>query len=395
MSGQHARLSASAAHRWMVCAGSVGPGSDTTFVAAEGTFAHDIASRCLKDSSLSPTDFFLKRAVIDGHTVECDQEMVDGVKVYLDAVDEDMLPGDIMWAEMPLLEELQRIDKDLGGTADYVRYRRSTQEALAADFKYGAGIYVDVVGNIQLRVYALGVLLALQRQKLKVKQIRIMVCQPRHWKDNNPVREEVFKAVELLDFMADIEEAAERTRQPNPPLVSGDHCQFCPKAATCPELTKKTDIVMAVDVAQPPITAEIAKALAAVPGVKQQIKALDALAYKLALQGVEIPGQKLVNKEPRRYWKRDGDVIEWAQGQGIDPYAPRDLMSPAQMDEKLKAAAPKGKKKEAVKVIEHLWEKRSSGTVLVPISDERPAVKAQVTAADFKTVASPSALSLF
>ena len=74
------------------------------------SFAHDIAARCLKDSSISPGDFLLHRAVVDGHQVECDQEMVDGIQVYLDAVDEDMHPGDKMWVEMPLLEPLQSID---------------------------------------------------------------------------------------------------------------------------------------------------------------------------------------------------------------------------------------------------------------------------------------------
>jgi hypothetical protein len=37
-----------------------------------------------------------------------------------------------MWVEMPLLDALQKIDKDLGGTSDYVRYRPATKNLLVA-----------------------------------------------------------------------------------------------------------------------------------------------------------------------------------------------------------------------------------------------------------------------
>lgn len=375
MSGQHARLSASSAHRWMECAGSVGPGGEPSIHAATGTFAHDIAAQCLKDSSLSPSDFFLKRAVVDGFDVECDMEMVEGIKVYLDAVDEDMLPGDKMWVEMPLLEALRSIDPDLGGTADYVRYRPSTQELLTADFKYGAGVYVDVIDNRQLKLYALGVLVTLQRQGLKVKQVRVMVCQPRYGDGDVPVREEVFQAFDLLEYAAFAQERAELTRVPNPPLVAGDHCKFCPKARDCKELEKREHALKKVDLSETIDLPALTAALADVPLVKERIRAIESYAYKLALQGIDIPGRKLVQKEGRRKWKREGDVIVWAQANAIDPYAPREVLSPAQLEEKVKATAPRGKKKEAAKVLEPFYEKVSSGTVLVPLDDPRPAVK--------------------
>jgi hypothetical protein len=385
VSGQHARNSASSASRWMVCPGSVGSG-DPSQAAAQGTFAHDIAAQCLKDQSLTPADFYLKRGKVDGFDVECDQEMVEGILVYMDALDDDLQEGDKLWVEMPLLEQLQTVDRDCGGTADYVRYRPSTRELLVCDFKYGAGTYVEVDDNKQLRIYALGAMLEASRKYgFKVDTVRSMVVQPRY-EGANPIRSETFKAVELLDFAADIAEACERTRLPNPPLVAGDHCApFCPKRRTCPELTKKHHAIIAMtDLAAVP-AADIALALADIPLLMARKSAIEAHAYTIATQGVDIPGWKLVWKEGRRKWKRDGDVIEWAQKAAIDPYAPRELLSPAQLEERVKAAAPKGKKKAAIEVLAPFYEKVSSGTALVPVSDSRPAVK-RVGEDDFAVV---------
>ena len=60
---------------------------------------------------------FLKTGKIDGFDVECDLEMIEGIRVYLDSIDEDLQDGDLTWVEMPLLAPLQRIDKDFGGWA--------------------------------------------------------------------------------------------------------------------------------------------------------------------------------------------------------------------------------------------------------------------------------------
>ncbi len=394
MSGKHARNSASSAHRWMKCSGSVGENGDASLPAAAGTFAHDIAAQCLKDSSLSPSDFFLKKATIDGFDVECDMEMVEGVRAYLDACDDDLQEGDIVWVEMPLLDVLQTIDPDLGGTSDYVRYRPATRNLLSRDFKYGAGVYVEVVDNLQLKLYALGALLKVLRDHgYIVDTVTSSIVQPRY-EGAAPVREETFKAVDLLDFAADVQEACERTRLPNPPLVAGEHCKFCPKARTCPELNKRQTAVMATKftaLEAVPLQ-ELEQAALDIPLVKERIKAIESHLYKLALAGAQLKLHKLVDKEGRRKWKNDGDVIMWAQGANIDPYAPREVMSPAQLEDKLKAAAPKGKKKAAIAVLEPLYEKVSSGTVLVPITDERQPTKARVTAADFAALPAKPAL---
>ena len=387
----HARLSASAAHRWLQCPPSVrtAGGDKSSVHAANGTIAHDIAAKCLSDPSLSASDFFLKRGKVDGFDIECDLEMVDAINLYVEDVAADRQKGDESWVEMPLLQALSRIDPDLGGTADYVRYRPSTRHLLVADFKYGQGVYVDADDNEQLKIYALGAMLECGKV---VTSVTVRIVQPR-FEGAKPIRESTFKAVELLDFIADVKAAADLSRDAKAPYKAGDHCKFCPAARTCPELERSQhallasdfDVVPALGAALPVDHTKLAAALVSIPAVKERIKAIEAFAYAEASRGVEIPGFKLVDKRANRAWKSTGDVIEWAEKLAIDPYQPRELLSPAQMEKKLSADAPKGKKKEAGRVLEPFVEKVSSGTVLVPVTDERPPAKL-VTATDFAVV---------
>lgn len=383
----HARLSASAAKRWIACPGSValnqGP-RKSSVDADTGTYAHEIAAHCLADDSASPSDFLAQEKVVDGHKVVCDLDMIDSVRVYVDEVNADHQDGDEGWIEMSLDDVLAKEDPDLGGTADYVRYRPTAKHLRVFDYKNGAGMFVDADDNTQMKIYAVGALLETARP---VTDVTVTIVQPRY-EGAKPVRDYTFKAVELIDFLADLKEAANATRVPNPAYSAGDHCTFCAGRPTCPELERHQHALTAAEFADVPALSpeRLGQALLAIPAVKARIKALEEAAYDMAVRGTEIPGFKLVDKRPTRKWKSDGDVIEWAQAQAIDPWAPRELLSPAQLEKKIAADAPRGKKKDAGKVLEPFVEKVSSGTALVPIADDRPPAKV-VSAEDFAGVA--------
>jgi hypothetical protein len=384
LSAGHARLSASAAQRWLHCPGSLGDGGVSEY-AATGTFAHSIAAVCLTENR-KPAEWLGNTAIVDGFTVKCDQEMVDGITVYLDAIADDLQSGDITWTEMPLLTALQRVDPDMGGTADHVRYRPSTRHLRVTDLKYGAGTYVEVDDNEQAKIYGLGAML---ETNMLVHEVELVIVQPRYERAE-AVRSWTFKAVEILEFIADIKKAADLTRDPFAQRVTGPQCEhFCPNARTCPELEKKEHALVAMDFSAVTVydPVKLATALEAIPLVKQRIKAIEEFAYAEATKGAVIPGWKLVDKRATRKWKSADEVKQWAAMLGIDPFEPAELMSPAQLEKKLAETAPKGKKKEAGKVLEPLVEKISSGTALVPESDDRAPAKT-ISVDDFAVIAS-------
>jgi hypothetical protein len=233
---QHARLSASAAERWMNCPGSareiVFYPRSTSAQAAEGTYAHELAAECLTEGD--DAGQYLGRAdKVDGHDVVCDAEMVEGVNFYLETIRSRETEEDFAYIEMPLLEALAKLHPDLGGTADYVRCRTSTANILVMDFKYGAGVLVNAVENKQAKVYALGALLATD---FPAKTITVGICQPRIEHPEGRYREWTFEAREIVEFAAELVAAAEAANDPNAPLVPGYWCKksFCPAARDWP-----------------------------------------------------------------------------------------------------------------------------------------------------------------
>jgi hypothetical protein len=282
---------------------------------------------------------------------------------------------------MPLAAALRTWDEDLGGTADYVTYHAGKRLLRVVDFKYGAGTFVDVEDNKQAMVYALGVLLQVNQP---VDTVEIYIVQPRY-EGAEPVRMQSFPAWKLMDFAGDVAEAAAATRRADAPLKAGPWCAktFCPNRADCPALQQQEHALMAYDFAAVPVApATLAQWLTSVPLVKERIKAIEELAYQQAVGGVPIPGWKLVDKRARRQWTDEQKVIEWAKQRAIEPFEEPSLKSPAQLEKGLKKAE-KGELAEFTVSV-------SSGSVLVPEGDARPAISKQITVDDFAAIGGPA-----
>jgi hypothetical protein len=383
MTKAHSTIGASSMYRWSACPGSVrlseGMPNKTSIYAAEGTAAHALAESMLSGKPIT-TQFI----IVEGHRIEVTDEMRDFCKVYVDTCLEG---GKTDMRHVEHRFDLSAIYPGLFGTADYVRYNHAHRLLTVVDFKYGAGIPVEVKDNPQLYYYALGALLTLKYPALEVEMV---IVQPRCHHADGPVRRHRISVIDMLDFKVDLVEFATATQNDNAPLHSGDHCRFCPAAPKCPELTAKANHAAADAFAPPkdssaPYDAnKLAEALRLADVVEGWAKSVREFAYAEAEAGRTVPGFKLVAKQARRSWKdvAEAEVALRAAGLGeTQMYAEPVLRSPAQIETVLKDLGKKPAVRQAI--VEPLTEKKSSGNVLAPDSDGRQAVVKQSAADAF------------
>jgi len=235
MSGQHARLSPSAAHRWMLCAGSVALAaaesgeSDSSEYAAQGTALHKWASECLQ-FGFEPHDLIGHRLAVDGYSFEFSEELADLMQPGLDRLRE--------FSGVMTIERRVSLDPWLPGqfgTLDVGIINNAKREAVIFDWKFGAGVPVSPLENPQLMLYALGFW-----HEFVVPgwdyNFRLVIEQPRipggggEWLATHD---------ELMAFGERVREAGKRTEDPAAPLVAGEtQCRFCPARLSCPALAR-------------------------------------------------------------------------------------------------------------------------------------------------------------
>lgn len=357
----HSKIGASSMSRWSVCPASVrlseGMPNTSSAYAQEGTRAHELAEAILNGKGGVPIE---------------DMEMYEAVGVYVDYI-KDLQKGCSTYG----IEEkfdLSSLYPGLFGTCDAWVYHSSTATLHIIDYKHGQGIAVEVEGNKQLRYYALGALLKLN---LPVSQVEMTIVQPRAFHPDGPIRSWKIPVSDLLDFTADLVEAAERTKDVNEVPVPGDHCRFCPAAPTCSGL-HETAIETAKMEFSPSLSynvEELSSVLGKIDAIKAWASAVEKFAYEEANKGIEIPGYKLVPKRATRKWieaeKLEDTLLLELGLDYLDLFEPK-MKSPAQVEKILD--------KEGKKLLESYVSKVSTGTTLAPITDKRKPSKSSVEA---------------
>ena len=363
----HAKLSASGAHRWMACPGSVkaeeGLPDQSSSFAQEGTMAHDVVERALR------LDF-------NCDTI-CDRpEIAEPAQIYVDYV--RALPGKHRFVEM-------RVSFDEWvpggfGTADSIVIDEATSTLHISDLKFGIGVRVDAEQNPQALLYALGAYSGFSFLH-EIERIKIAIVQPRL----DHISEWEISTEDLLKWGEIARVAAEETAKPNAKRIPGEkQCRFCKAKATCPALYRLAEQTLLADfeahddpVAPNKLTDEqLSTALAARPVIEAWLNAVEALVKQRLSTGGTFPGWKLVEGRANRAWINEEEAIkelEWMLG---DKAYTRKIISPAQAEKAL-GKAHKGS-------IESFVFKPQGKAALAPESDPRPSIAAD--ASDFDEV---------
>lgn len=420
----HARLSASSAHRWMNCPGSLrmseGIKDVETIYQIEGRAAHALAEVALSEEGQRPY------ALPGGQVIESWRNVV-AVLVETEKGSEAFPVNDTMREAIELyVETVIDLHKFLGGTlsiertfnlaplsppepmfgtADAVIVGARTIDVI--DLKYGAGVTVEVLDNVQLLYYALGAIVAEFTRRIMdpsdsftldegdtildgatalFDEVRVHIVQPRAPHTDGPVRSSlVFTGADIKAFAIKLLTRADNVQAPDAALHAGSWCQFCPARGHCPELAAHAKLVAQTDFESVPMEAPPDvehMPIERVAAILQNIDVLNIFINSLKQRithelesGREVPGWKLVNKRAQRQWLGTEIVEQWAEGNGLslDDIYERSLRSPAQLEKIIgKAALPE----------DGLYARVSSGTTLVPDTDPRPAA-AVGPAADF------------
>lgn len=372
---EHRKFSPSGMSRILKCPASLeGDYPDESSVyAREGTAAHELAQVCFA-LDCSPADFVGRE--IDGFQVT--EEMADAVQVYLDTIA----------AAKKDLEELTGVEPDVsievyiqesplfGGTIDCLI--EADYQIAIVDFKYGAGVVVEVEQNPQLLSYAiLAASHRIHEQGTKTEGATLYVVQPRATHAEGPVRIWEPTMSELSQFRQSVEAAIQSYQEGGPKsFCAGDHCRWCPRKVDCPELYQLTVETARAEFKTDEMTPErAAEILGLAPALTGYLGAVENWVHGQLDKGIPVPGFKLVATWSNRKYKVDESVVlkECRKVKlGKKDIYDSVLKSPAKL-EKI-AGKP---------LVNRLVERVETGTTVVPESDKRPAVDRKTAAEEF------------
>lgn len=387
----HALLAPSAADRWMHCPGSVAenenvPRHDTPYT-LEGTLAHAMAELKLRkhfgicpDGAKKPMGPRKYKGEIEKlQANELYQPEMDG---YTDAYVDYIIDIANNFDSRPAVFVEQDLDlKDFVsgsfGQADCILLHGT--DLYVNDFKYGKGVSVDAPNNPQLRLYALGALMA-YKDFWKINTVHLAIIQPRL----NHISEDTMPADDLLNWGAfTVRPAAQKANDRTPEYHSGSWCRWCAVSATCREHEKA--VVQPVEKflgKMPPILSmsEFAEILHKLDPLLKYAESAKAYAESALMEGEEIPGWKLVEGRSKRVWDDQNAAFEALGSAGIADAIlwHREPYTLSQIEKQV------GKKDFAAAAGSHIV-KQAGKPALAPEEDKRPTWSPRSTAEeDFK-----------
>ncbi|MCC0696908.1 DUF2800 domain-containing protein [Clostridioides sp. ES-S-0048-02] len=373
---QHARLSASGAHRWLNCTPSIkleeNYPSSTSIYAEEGTVAHELAETklMLEYEKISKKAYNARIKNIQ-KSEYYNSEMEDYIQSYVDNVIELVNDSKAICDDVIVMLE-ERLDfsewvPEGFGTGDVVVISDGILQVI--DLKYGKGVEVSAIDNPQLRLYGLG---AYNQFEIlyDIDLVKTTIIQPRL--DN--ISSEEIEVTKLLTWAEDIKKKAQMAFNGEGDFVSGDHCGFCRAKNDCRkraednlEKARKYDFADTFTLNE----YEIADILGFAKNVQDWLKDIQSYALEQAEKhGVKYPGYKLVEGRSNRKYVDEQEIANVLLNSDYDEekiYKPRTLKGISDMEKAIG-------KKSFTNLLNDLIIKPVGKATLVLESDKRPEI---------------------
>lgn len=326
---EHALFSASGAHRWLNCPGSILLEKDfpdtSSQAAAEGTLAHELAELKVRNY-FYPQDISKRKLTYSTKKLKENELWNDEMLTHTDTYIDYIRDISIKLPSAPYVAVEKRIDygrympkgyeEEGFGTADCTMVQGKVLHVI--DFKYGKSPdgRVSAENNPQMMLYALG---AYEAYKIlyPIEEIHLSIVQPR-LPDGTSVW--TCTVSDLLAF-------GEHAREVAALAVSGNagyfpdtkSCKYCRARAIC-RARSDYNVKQAFTIGEmPPLITneEVGKRLQSMKDVVRYQKDLQAYALKECLAGNEVPGWKAVEGKGKRDWTDQDAALEKLTKSGI------------------------------------------------------------------------------
>ena len=374
---KHALLSASGAHRWMVCTKSSrleeSMEEETSVYAEEGTLAHELAElKIAKEVGLISKQKYTKKLKQIRSDPLFTEEMDKATDLHKDFCIERFNEAKASTKDAVIMLE-QRLDyspwvPEGFGTSDTTIISEKTLEII--DLKYGKGIAVSAYENTQMKLYALG---AINQFGFlyDLETIHMTISQPRL----DSISSFEMSVDELLAWAeADVQPRAELAFAGLGSFVAGTHCRWCKVKATCRARAEENMKLAILDFQQPPLLAdeEVVEVLASIDELISWAKDVQEFALAKAMdENKQWPGMKLVEGRGSRKFTDENAIVEalTAAGYDSDVIYKKSLNTITTLEKELG-------KKAFQELLGSLITKAPGKVKLVAEEDKRPEIKA-------------------
>lgn len=375
----HALLSASAAHRWLMCTPSARLEDslpDTTSEAAkEGTLAHELAELKLRKhftESMSPQKFAAAKRQLKKHEL-WDDEIDTSTDQYLEYVQSIVHK----FNSPPYIVIEKRMDY-----GDYAPEGFGTGDCIVIggkqlhifDYKHGKGKPVSAEDNPQMKLYALGALKTYS-MLYDIETVHMAIVQPRVWDQPS---EYSMPVKDLLAWGESIKPIANQAFKGEGEYVPGDHCGFCRAKETCRARVEHLLDAGALAPMKPPLISwgEVGDVLHRAKGIVSWYNSLKKLALAEVLKGGEVTGWKAVEGRGSRDYADLDAAFKHLMEKGIDEAIlyERVPLTPPKLEKELKTKQYRELLEEPGHVI-----KKPGAPTLAPADDKRPAISDQIS----------------